>query len=303
MHSRGLGKLANAGAMRSVNHWARCLVLGVCHKCLRVLGVPHFAAALLNPGFGKIPDITSYIPYAQQWFMDGLNEVDFRTTDRCVKNNQNRYVPVWFPNGSTIKAEVIKMIAARIEIIQGAPSALAVEHAQAPDLNDSFEDDLGPNFSDMGDLPNVAAPENHLGTAIEQATRAVDKYLHHSKGYVLQNHYFGISLDNFELENSAANREQNKQLKLRYDDDPRVFWNRTSTMAAFPDFFFKFSIFIFSVKSSSASCERTFSRMGWMVSGRRSSITSENVDKRLTLANQLPQRKRLLTMCDDRKIK
>ena len=31
------------------------------------------------------PDMTSYIPYAQQWFVDGLNEVDLRTTDRCVK--------------------------------------------------------------------------------------------------------------------------------------------------------------------------------------------------------------------------
>ena len=108
---------------------------------------------------------------------------------------------------------------------------------------------------------------------------------------------------NFEAANSVANKATNKALKRRYDEDPRIFWNRSTTKSEFPVFLIDFSIFIFSLLSSSASCERVFSRMGWMVSGRRSSITSENVDRRLTLANQLPQRKRLLTMCDDRKIK
>ena len=62
--------------------------------------------------------------------MDGLNEVDFRTTDRCVKNDQNRYNPVWLPNGSTIKGEVVKLIAKRIEVIQADQPAQAGEHPQ-----------------------------------------------------------------------------------------------------------------------------------------------------------------------------
>lgn len=128
--------------------------------------------------------MTSYIPYAQQWFIDGLNEVDFRTTDRCVKNDHNQYRPVWLPNGSSIKGEVIKLIAKRIEVIEGERPAQADEQPQDIDMNDSFEDDLGPNFDDMGDLPNIAAPENAHGTAVEQISRALDKYAQHSKGYV-----------------------------------------------------------------------------------------------------------------------
>ena len=92
-------------------------------------------------------------------------------------------------------------------------------------------------------------------------------------------------------------------MKKRYDFDPRVFWNRASTKTDFPEFLIIFSIFKFSLLVSSASCERTFSHMSWIVSERRSCITSENGDKRLKLANQLPQRKRLLGMCDSLKIK
>ena len=62
--------------------------------------------------------------------------------------------------------------------------AQAAEHPQQPDLDDSFEDDLGPNFDDMGDLLNMAPPENALGTTVEQVTRALDKYIQHPKGYV-----------------------------------------------------------------------------------------------------------------------
>ena len=53
-----------------------------------------------------------------------------------------------------------------------------------------FNDDLGPNFNDMKDLPNVTAPENALGTAIDQATRAVDDYIRHPKGYVTRPRMF-----------------------------------------------------------------------------------------------------------------
>ena len=43
---------------------------------------------------------------------------------------------------------------------------------------------LDPISNDTKDLPNVTAPENALGTAIDQATRAVDDYIRHPKGYV-----------------------------------------------------------------------------------------------------------------------
>ena len=68
--------------------------------------------------------------------------------------------------------------------MEGDRPAQAGEQPQDVDLNDSFEDDLGPNFDDMDDLPNMATPENALGTAVEQVSRALDKYAQHSKGYV-----------------------------------------------------------------------------------------------------------------------
>ena len=76
------------------------------------------------------------------------------------------------------------MIAKRIEVIEGERPAQADEQPHDVDMNNSFEDDLGPNFDDMGDLPNVAAPENVHGTAVEQVSRAIDKYTQHAKGYV-----------------------------------------------------------------------------------------------------------------------
>ena len=57
------------------------------------------------------------------------------------------------------------------------------------------------------------------------------------------------------------------------------------------------------ILAASTNCERAFSRMGWMVSARRASITATNADKRLTLCNQLPQKRRLLELCRERKIK
>ena len=53
-----------------------------------------------------------------------------------------------------------------------------------------FNDDLGLDFNDMNDLPNVTAPENALGTAIDQATQAVDDYIRHPKGYVTRSRMF-----------------------------------------------------------------------------------------------------------------
>ena len=213
--------------------------------------------------YAKISDITDYIPYDPRWFRDGLAEVDFCTTDRCVKNDQNRYLPVWLPDGSTIKGEVIKMISERIKITEPEQIAEPVEQLYAPDLDDS-DDDFGPNFDAMSELPNAMAPGNAQGTAIEQATRAMSDYMRHAKGYVPHTYFEKqrIIRTQFEAENSAANKAANKALKKRYDEDPRVFWNQDSIKSEFPEFLVSFSIFIFSLLSSSANCERTFSRMG-----------------------------------------
>ena len=41
----------------------RFLVLGICHKLLRILEPVHYAAVYLNPGVGRIPDFNQFIPY------------------------------------------------------------------------------------------------------------------------------------------------------------------------------------------------------------------------------------------------
>ena len=107
----------------------------------------------------------------------------------------------------------------------------------------------------------------------------------------------------YQSDNSPANKISHRALKRRYAEDPRLFWNRITTKSELPEFLISFAIFIFSLLSASANCELTFTRMGWMIAGRRSSITAGNIDKRLTIANQLPQKKRLLALCDERKIK
>ena len=165
--------------MRSVNHWARCLVLGNTHKCLRVLTVSHFVGALLNPGLGYIPDLTRFLPYDRQWFLDGLDEVDYRTTDKCVKNGSNSYKPIWLPNGSTIRAEIVKFIAKRIEI---GNQPQQPPQPNAGNGDESFDDDIGPNFGAMQDLPAV---NQHGGAQpSDRALAPLVQYESHHRCYV-----------------------------------------------------------------------------------------------------------------------
>ena len=44
----------------------RFLVLGLCHKLLRVLEPIHYAAIYLNPGVGHILDFNKVIPYRSE---------------------------------------------------------------------------------------------------------------------------------------------------------------------------------------------------------------------------------------------
>ena len=44
-------------------YFNRFLVLGICHRVLRVLKPIHYAAVFFNPGMGHIPEINKFIPY------------------------------------------------------------------------------------------------------------------------------------------------------------------------------------------------------------------------------------------------
>ena len=100
-----------------------------------------------------------------------------------------------------------------------------------------------------------------------------------------------------------AEKKQNKKLVKKYTKDPRIYWNQTSNTSSFPSFLIATVMFIFSIFAASANCERGFSKMSYMTSSRRAGITADNADKRLTISNQIPQKRRLLDLCDERKIK
>ena len=102
---------------------------------------------------------------------------------------------------------------------------------------------------------------------------------------------------------SQGNRLKNKTLKKKYDEDLRCFWNGREARDTFPSFLVGTAIFVFSILSSSASCERSFNRMGLVVANRMSDITADTADKRLTLCNQLSRKRWLLELCRERKIK
>ena len=61
--------------------------------------------------------------------------------------------------------------------------------------------------------------------------------------------------------------------------------------------------FVFSILAGSAGSEREFSRMGYLLSSRRTSYTPSNSNKRLTLANLLPQKRRLEEIMNARGLK
>ena len=61
--------------------------------------------------------------------------------------------------------------------------------------------------------------------------------------------------------------------------------------------------FILSISAGSAGTEREFSSMGYMLSPRRSSYTASNTNKRLTLSNLLPQKRRFESDLAEKKVK
>ena len=62
-------KSANASPAQlhgDIIDYNKFLVLGICHKVLRVLEPVHYAAVILNPGIGRNPDFNKFIPYGAE---------------------------------------------------------------------------------------------------------------------------------------------------------------------------------------------------------------------------------------------
>ena len=263
-----------------INKWAQYLVLGVCHKCLRVFDVPHFAAFLFDPSLAYIPDLDKFIPYDKEWFQNGMAAVDYRTTDRCVKNEFNSYRPKWLQENQTIEQAVMIWISKYFEDEEVADAQVG----QADD-DEEDDDDFGPQFGALENLPD----RHHNGaSALERTILAVNAYRTHQKGY---------------LKKTQANKQHNKSLTTKYRQDPRVFFTNEAVSAYLAAPLRKCALFVHSIKSSSASSEREFSRMGYMIAGRRGGYTPANVNKRLVTGNMLAQKRRLETTLQERKVK
>ena len=153
----------------------------------------------------------------------------------------------------------------------------------------------------MGHVGRPVGPITNNSPSLAAAA-ALEMYERYSKGFVTS--LLSFSVLSFELSlTSLQNKNHNKELKRQYDKSPLSFWSRRNATAHYPKFLVQFALFVHSVKPASANCEQQFSRMSWMISKRRASITPANANKRLTIANQLPQKRRLLDLCEERKVK
>ena len=85
--------------------------------------------------------------------------------------------------------------------------------------------------------------------------------------------------------------------------DPRIFWNDSNHDAVMGSSLRAFALYILSILERSAGSEREFSRMGYLLSSRRTSYKASNTNKRLTLANLLPQKRRLEEIMNVRGLK
>ena len=130
---------------------------------------------------------------------------------------------------------------------------------------------------------------------MEIAENMLKQYVQHPKGYMNQ------QID--DVRQRKLNKRHNKNISSVYKKNPRKFWCDNRLMSNLSPVIIKYDIFIFSIRSGSVKCESEFSRMGWMISARRSSITSSNANKRLTMGNLLPRKRRLEKEIKVRKIK
>ena len=128
-----------------------------------------------------------------------------------------------------------------------------------------------------------------MTTTVEIAEAAMKEYCNYHKGY--PNH------------REPGNRAEILRIKELYDQDPRKFWINPLHRSKMHSCLVKYALFLYSIRSSSASSEREFSRMAWMLSKRRSSYTTSNTNRMLTCGNLIPQKRRLEQELVKRKVK
>ena len=153
-------------------------------------------------------------------------------------------------------------------------------------LNDSNED-LDEMLAGLNSATFVE--EKSFTTAVEIADDAIKKYSNYHKGY--PNH------------REPVNRKKILQMKEIYDQDPRTFWANPFHRSKMHSCLTEYALFLFLIRSSSASSEREFSRKAWMLSKRRSSYTTSNTNRMLTCGNLIPQKRRLQQELFKRKVK
>ena len=262
-----------------------------------MLYIPHFAGCLLNPGLGYIPDLNSFLPWDQDWFTLGINKENYRTTHKCIKNAANLYQPTWVQSEMTIRETVVAFYAKRLD------KDISRQSNNVPDRRERVSGKHQIPRNDINSRSNFAlfGPKYDMMTSLagsellsskEQAIIDVNKYERYHKGYTQ------TSLAADEPISTA-----NEALKAAYDSDPRLFWSDDTHSLNMGSKLVSFAGYIFSILAGSAGPEREFSRMGYLVSSRRSSYTPDNTNKRLTLANLLPQKRRLEDLLSSRKLK
>ena len=138
--------------------------------------------------------------------------------------------------------------------------------------------------------------EGSQASSKEKANREIVDYERYHKGYKIH------------VEESKASEvididQYNEDLKAKYDLDPRVFWNDSAHSVLLSSSIRSFARYIFSILAGSAGPEREFSRMGYLLSSRRTRYTASNTNKRLTLANLLPQKRKLEILMKTRRLK
>lgn len=269
-------------------HYWRFIVIGVCHKVLRVFDVPHFTAYLFSPCFNEIPDLNNFLPWNKQWFVRALAAADYRTAHKCVKNSINQYSPTWLAAGQTIMDAVVERFAEHL-----VSSVSADDSGNSSETEDEESDDEGilPNFVNMQALPDSGVDNQ---SSLVLAREMIDRYVKHHKGYRSQDP---------QSDNRRKNRTHNKNLSLSYLKNPKEFWCDSRLTSDLSSQLKRYAVFVFSIRSGAVKCESEFSRMSWMISARRSSYTAENANKRLTMGNLLPQKRKLEQEMEKRKIK
>ena len=264
--------------------------------------MPHFAAFFLNPGTAHIPNLNNFLPWHEEWFVNGISKETFRVTHACIKNVANQYRPTWLQSGETIRQHIVHFLSKRIHKHQMEEQARKPVLSRPQEEKDPIQNSdtmakrtkfqlFGPKLNQM----HLSGGDKSDISPLVKADRMILEYEQYHKGY-------SQSQVAVELSEQVA-LTCNEDLKVAYDTYPRVFWTDKTHCAVLGSSLVSFARYIFSILSSSARPEREFSRMSYLITKRRSSYTASNTNKRLTLANLIPQKRRLEELLTKRKVK